>query len=362
LAILFQRRRLQLVSVSTCVRLAVALLAGASIQAAIAADPAKYISNIRNAEDLAWLPGTEWVVSSGLQTPGSKESGHLYLINIKSGQAEAVYPAEGANDPNSALSQSCKPPTTFSAHGIGLRLGPNGMHELYVVNDNLVTISTIELFSIDASGHRPKVTWRSCVPMPAHTFANDVVAIPGGGFAVSSIIDPADANYSRTLEQGKNTGYVLEWHIGKGFAKVPGSDTSGTNGIEIDREGRHYFISAWGSHELVRITRGLDPVARVAVKIGMRPDNSAWRWDGRLMIAGQVDTVKHVFDSFLGSDEFSPSPYQVVELDPKTMKVKLLFAESNTNVFSGATTPIHVGDEIWVGSVRNSRIIRYPFK
>jgi hypothetical protein len=347
--------------VSTLARLGIALLFVVTVRGATAA-PVGYVDNIRNAEDLAWLPGTNWVVTSGLQTPGSKDSGHLYLIDIGTGHAEVAYPAEGANDPNGALSDSCKPPVTFSAHGIGLRSGSNGQYELYVVNDNLVTVSTIELFSIDASGAKPRITWRSCVEMPPHTFANDVVAIPGGGFAVTSIIDPADKDYVRKLEHGENTGYVLEWHAGKGFGKVPGSDTSGTNGIEVDRDGRHFFIDAWGSKEVVRITRGQTPVERVAVKIGMRVDNSAWRRDGHLMIAGQVDTVKHVFDNYLGSEEFSPSPYQVVELDPDTMKVRLLFSESDTRVFSGATTPIHVKDEIWVGSVRNNRIIRYPFK
>ena len=329
---------------------------------AIAAEPVKYIRNVRNAEDLAWLPGTDWVISSGLQTPGSQESGHLYLINAASGEAEAVYPAEGANNPNGALSSTCNPPATFSAHGVGLRLGLNGQHELYVVNDNLATISTIELFTIEETAEKPRISWRSCVAMPAHTFANDVVAIPGGGFAVTSIIDPADKDYIRELEKGKNTGYVLEWHAGSGFVKVPGSDTSGTNGIEIDRDGRYFFIGAWGSSEVVRISRGRTPVQRVAVNVGMRPDNPAWTWDGRLIVAGQVDSVKSVFGSFLGSEEFSPSPYKVVELDPRTMKVKLLISESNTAIFSGATTPILVKDELWVGSVRNNRIIRYPFK
>ena len=355
-------KKFQLKSLSTLVRFVSVLLAVVSMQGAIAAETIKYIGNIRNAEDLAWLPGTDWVVSSGLQTPGSKESGHLYLININSGQAEAAYPVEGANDPNGALSDSCNPPATFSAHGIGLRPGLNGQYELYVVNDNLVTISTIELFSIDATGDKPRITWRSCIPMPAHTFANVVVAIPGGGFAVTTIIDPADKDYIRELEQGKNTGYVLEWHAGSGFVKVPGSDTSGTNGIEIDRDGRYFFIDAWGGNEVVRISRGRAPVERVAVNVGMRPDNPAWTWDGRLIVAGQVDSVKSVFDSFLGSKEFSPSPYKVVELDPRTMKVKLLISESNTAFFSGATTPILVKDELWVGSVRNNRIIRYPFK
>ncbi len=330
-----------------------------STHGAIATEPVKYIKNIRNAEDLVWLPGTDWVVSSGLEIPGSSESGHLYLINATSDQAEIVYPAEGANHPNGALSATCNPPTKFSAHGLGLRLGLNGQHELYVVNDDL---STIDLFTIEETGDKPKIIWRSCVAMPANTFANDVVAIPGGGFAVTSILDPADADKFRKLEKGQNTGYVLEWHAGTGFVKVPGSDTSGTNGIEIDLEGRYFFISAWGSHEMVRISRGRNPVERVAVKVGMRPDNPAWTWDGRLIVAGQVDTVKNVFDAYLGTEELSPSPYKVVELDPKTMKVRLLVAELNTAIFSGATTPRVVKDELWVGSFRNNKIIRYPYK
>lgn len=128
------------------------------------------LKNIRNAEDLVWLPGTDWVVSSGLEIPGSSESGHLYLINATSDQAEIVYPAEGANHPDGALSATCDPPTKFSAHGLGLRLGLNGQHELYVVNDDL---STIDLFTIEETGDKPKIIWRNCVAIPGGWLCGD---------------------------------------------------------------------------------------------------------------------------------------------------------------------------------------------
>ena len=80
------------------------------------------------------------------------------------------------------------------------------------------------------------------------------------------------------------------------------------------------------------------------------------------MVAGQVDTASNVFDAYLGTEELSPSPYKVVELDPKTMKVRLLVSESNRAILSGETTPRVVKDELWVGSFPNTKIIRYPYK
>jgi hypothetical protein len=162
--------------------------------AAHAKDNVKFIEGVSNAEDIVVLKGSDWVIGSGLRTPGKNNSGHLYLINARTGQAEAVYPREGANVSQDVLAANCPAapdPEAFDARGLGLRDSLNGKFELYVVNHPGPTKGrhAVELFSVDASGGKPKITWTDCVVMPAGTYPNDVVALPDGGFAVTNTGD-----------------------------------------------------------------------------------------------------------------------------------------------------------------------------
>jgi len=64
------------------------LLAGAmaistQVAAQAACDPAaglKFICGLTNAEDLVQVPGTPWIVASGL-AEGERTQGHIYLVN-----------------------------------------------------------------------------------------------------------------------------------------------------------------------------------------------------------------------------------------------------------------------------------------
>ncbi len=339
--------------------IAVSLLCLTSASDVRSAQLVGYIDDIQDPEDLVELPGTNWVIASGRKAVGTDQPGHLYLINSETGKSEIIYPDARANAPTHELGASCPSapdPQNFEAHGLGLRTGLNGKSQLYVVNHAFPKggREAIELFSIDASGGKPVISWSDCVPTPAHAWFNDVVALPEGGFAATNFMDPTDKDTNEKLQNGQDNGNVLEWHRDSGFTTVPNSNMSGANGIEIDPAGKYYFVNAWGSQELVRISR-TDHRRKTALVAGVLVDNNAWTWDGRLIVVGQALSARVIGDCL--ADLKCPVPFKVVEFDPSTMQSRTLIDEKDKTW--AATSPRPVNGELWLGSQRTNRIARY---
>src|SRR4030095_890295 len=77
------------------------------------------------------------------------------------------------------------PPTrsSFGSHGLALREGSHGHHQLYVVNH--VARESVEILDVTAKPDTVELRWVGCVLMPAGTLANAVAALPDGGFVVT---------------------------------------------------------------------------------------------------------------------------------------------------------------------------------
>ena len=69
--------------------LAAVLAISTPVAAQAACDPAAgltFICGLTNAEDLVQVPGTPWIVASGL-AEGEHSEGHIYLVNAEIGRA-----------------------------------------------------------------------------------------------------------------------------------------------------------------------------------------------------------------------------------------------------------------------------------
>ena len=220
---------------------------------------------------------------------------------------------------------------------------------------------SIEVFQFDARATAPALTWIGCAIAPGDVGLNSVIALPEGGFAVTNFDprSPAAGGLSEKLLSGQNNGEVWEWHTGRGWKKVPGSEAAGANGIELSADGQWYYVSQWGNRSFMRLSRGVTPVKRDQISLGFRVDNVRWAPDGTLLVAGQGGAD----NAILGRGQTPPAdvPTSVIgKVDPKTMTYRQLLSVPTTDVVAPATVAIQIGDEFWTGAFRGDRLVIYP--
>src|SRR5215469_8044836 len=117
-----------------------------------------------NPEDLVPIPGTQWLIASGM-----KEGSGLKLVDTDAKTARTFYTGGPAQQrPDMKLFPNCPAPPDvkgFNAHGIYLRRAEEpGLYKLYVVSHG--ALESIQVFTIDGKGAQPSLTWTGCVPLP----------------------------------------------------------------------------------------------------------------------------------------------------------------------------------------------------
>jgi hypothetical protein len=293
-------------------------------------------------EDIAVLPGGEWAIASG-----NREGGRLHLVNVKGKSSTVLFPAPGQSErfeadayPTCPGPLALKDPDLFRAHGLYLKAGPKGLHSLYVVHHG--TRESIEVFEVDARTAQPSLTWVGCAPALSTLTFNSVVALPEGGFAATS----------------GPTGDVWQYRVEAGWRRVPGSEKTAPNGLEISKDGRWMFIAGWAEEKLTRISRGRTPIQRDEVKLGFRPDNVRFSADGSaLFAAGHSDKDGR---SIVEPREPLRETSNVARIDPQTLEVRRIFQHKAIDGFVASTTAVPIGDEMWLGAQRGDRLAYFP--
>jgi hypothetical protein len=333
------------------VGIVITVLLGASVHAhAAGCEP---IGNIRficdqlGPEDLAAVPGTDWILASGMVANGA-----IRLINQRDKSTTVLFPSAAARErPDRKTYASCPGPIgsegdKFRAHGLYLRPGQNGVHTLYVVHHG--DRESIEVFELDARPRTAVLTWIGCAVAPDPIGLNSVVGLPDGGFITTNFLPRGtDAAARERMMAGEINGEVWEWHPGTGWKKVPGSEAAGPNGLEISKDGKWLYIGGWGSQSFIRLSRGQTPVKRDSVPVGFRLDNLRWAPDGTLLAAGQGGTAPSQTSN-------------VAKIDPTTLRVQELIRYPGIDGFGVSTVAIQVANELWLGSVRGDRIAIFP--
>ncbi|HYZ42814.1 MAG TPA: SMP-30/gluconolactonase/LRE family protein [Stellaceae bacterium] len=341
---------------------------GGSASAAEPCNPAgklDFVCGPLNSEDLVQVPGTGWIVASGMDGGAAGSHGSLHLVNSRDKSWKALFPVGNPQLRwDKATYGDCpgEPELSkFSAHGLNLRHGKDGVDTLYVVNHG--GREAIEIFDLDTKGAEPIITWVGCAVMPSHTWPNSVAPLPDGGMVVTDMFDPGDQKAQDKLATGENTGAVYEWHPHKGFAMVPGSQFSGDNGIEVSRDGKWIYVAAWGNKSVVRLARnGGGSTKPETLSVGFLADNLRWAPDGKLVLAGQDTAAKQVFSCFESHETRCTQPWRIVKWDTAAMKIDPLISEKGNPEFGDATVGLQVGDDMFVGTFRGERIAYFSLE
>ncbi len=328
-----------------------------------ASGPVRYICGLNGPEDLAAVPKTNWVIASAMSGEGG-----LYLIDSKTAAVSRIFPAADTADRFDRKEYGACPgplnPKQAVTHGLYLKPGKGSVHTLYAVHHG--DRESIEVFELNAKPTPPTVTWIGCAVVPDPVGINSVAALPDGGFVLTNF-DPRQppppgggrgGGLSQKLMAGEQNGEVWEWHAKSGWAKVPGSEAAGANGIEVSRDGKWLYVAQWGKQSFLRLSRGKTPVERQEIPLGFRTDNIRWAPDGKTLIVAGQGTMAAEPGAQRGRGPAQATV--VVRVNPQTMTFEEILKQAPAPGLMAASVAVQVGDEFWVGSFLGNRLTRYP--
>lgn len=334
----------------TAIPLAAAHAQTAPAPAACPADgPIAYLCGARNVEDMEQIPGRPILVGASYGLPPGSPS--LILIDTEH-RTVASLPMEFPAKPEPPYG-ACPGPLSaavLSPHGLALRIGADGRHQLYVVNHG--GRESIEVFALDARTSDIRARWLGCVVLPEGASGNAVAPLDDGGFVATKFYDTREGTQRAQFLAGKRTSLIYRWSSGKGLSIIPGGEMIGDNGMLVSKDGGSLYVTSWIEKRIIRLPlQGGTPSASTSVDF--MPDNLRWAPDGSILAAGQATDIKLIAAC---KHARCPADWAVARLDPQTMAVSYLFWEKGTAAFGGATTAVQMGGKLWMGTFSGDRL------
>jgi hypothetical protein len=340
---------------SAIVFVACALLSGGRPHAA-GCDPMgtiQFICDIPAPEDFAVLPGSAWMLTSG-NRPGQ---GAIRALHLRDKTVVTLFPSGGVKTARDAKAfPACPGPIdladdtekkAIAIHGMYLRPESGSRLRLFVVHHG--ARESIEVFDVDRQASPPALTWIGCVVGPPNAVFNAVVALPGGGIAATNTRPAGGGNPPADADP---IGEVWEWHAASGWRAVPGTAAPRINGLEVSKDGRVLYVSAWGEQTLLRVERGGSEPRRAVLRMPFRIDNLRMMSDGSILAAGHGGTALCSCPT---------ETWHVGRIDPRgAMSVKEILRRPYDAGFGAATVAVQVGNEMWIGTNRGDRIGYFP--
>lgn len=231
-----------------------------------------------------------------------------------------------------------------------------GLPTAYVINH---AREGVEVFNIDTSQSPPALKWAGCILAPAKMDLNAAAPLPGDGIVATVLSERGDPDVDRKILAGQPTGFLLEWLPKSGWRRIPGSEASANNGVEVSKDGKYIYVAAWSGREVIRLNREAGTEDKVTLPVGFYVDNLRFADDGSIIATGQAASVEKIYDCWApGAPIVCAVDTAVIRIDPKTMRAMPLFVHKGSETFGAGTTAIEFADEYWVGTFRGSSIAR----
>ena len=318
--------------------------------------------NIQQPEDLAVLPDNKGLLVAEFADVG-ENNGHFSHYIHANGSYRILFPTKGNNttsemestDPVSADlnwgEKNCRPTATISPHGIHFSKRDE-TYQLLAINHG--ENEQVLMFEVVLE---PEVNLinRGCVNFPESAFLNDVVALPGGGLAASTMLDKNHQIIGAIKGlSGRDTGFVWRWSATTGLAQLKNTQGAMPNGLEIDKSGEHLFINMYLNDKVVKYSLADEqPLASITIK---GPDNSSWSDNGKLIISSHPGPLTEYILCVNLRKGSCGSSFDLVAVDVENMTSKILYQHKGGGPFGPATIAVQDKDLWYLGSFAGDRL------
>ena len=314
-----------------------------------------FVCGLPQSEDLLQIGASKYLLASGME-----KGGGLNLIDTEAKTARRLYTGEARPDrklyPDCPAAPDIK---VLDSHGIALRpTRTAGLYNVYAVTHS--PFESIQVFSLDARGGEPSVTWTGCVKLPADFRTNSVTATRDGTILANVQMKGTTTNVD--FINGRPTGGVFEWKpADKVLRLLPGTELAGNNGLELSRDESEFYIAVSGTQTVAVYSRAdtSRPVRQVRTP-WFNLDNIHWSGD-RLIAAGMMfdepacgGTRKQILDA--KGNLNCHRGWVAGQLDPVTMQWTILAYGEPNPAFGGIATALVVGDMLWISSFQMDRV------
>ncbi|EPX65085.1 hypothetical protein D187_000510 [Cystobacter fuscus DSM 2262] len=303
------------------------------------------LCGLNKPEDLLRLGDSDWVVTGNMGNDDWAEGG-FYAIRIGDEAFRAITPDfSRPAEPTYGDCPGAPEPKLFSAHGVALRARANDEHTLYAVNHG--GRESIEVFDVRVSAEGPALTWTGCIVLPAEHAANSVAPLPDGGIVVTIPQLPSVSE-----------GVVLRWGPGGGWTEVPGTRFQGDNGLLVSPDGTRLYVNEYHNNRVHEVSLAGTVTPPRSVDLGFHPDNIRFAPDGSILATGHPHSIAVV--ALCGFVVRCGIGTEVARVDPATFQAATLFKRGANETFSGGTSAVVIGDELWIGSFVSRALLIVP--
>lgn len=330
----------------------------------------RWILGVYNVEDFLVIPGTHWIIGSGLNMygPGFKDSvikkNYLHLFDADAETGRRLEPSEIAIKADTKTYPGSTPPDweTFGPHGISLSTRKGDVVRLFAVNHG--GRDAVEVFEIDVSGDSPRFTWTGCLVAPEDGWPDAVCWLPDtDGVLVTAMADARYPMQEMKKELGHQpVGWVKEWNPKtKDWKVLPGTESfSAPNGIIVSEDGGTVWVNESTGNCVSRVKRGGSDPELTRVPLPGTPDNLRWSADGKSIFCN-VHTASAVEFEYrqLGAAKFGTpvhTTFTVLRLDPDSMELEVVMPSGLYGPLGASCSTIEYGKRLWIGSCNCDRV------
>ncbi len=325
---------------------------GQAVQLPTCVAGADVICDIVKPEDIEAIPNSRWLLVSELGN-GADKPGRIVLVDPDTKEKRTLI--EGPQQvAEGAAEQTCgAPPEKLTPRGFHLSTRDDGSLRLLVISG-----TRVERFHIKVDGDEFTSAWINCVSIAPEISANDVAALDDDGIVVSHMFaPPRTAMMDWKFMLGMNTGAVYAWRKDGGWTRIPNSDVSFGNGIQVDPKTGRIYVASMYAQRIVALDK--DGANRQETpRLPIQNDNISWSSDGKLIGVGHSGfPVRGTARCRELGGAPCGFPFTVVQIDPKTLAFETLF-ENKVPTIPGASVALRRGNALYLGTAFGDRITK----